>query len=114
MISGETGGGGGFCKVSSVEPCAVRPRESVAVAVTVTAPGEVPAVFSVAVVPLPLTVPPLAIQLATVTGTPSGLLALQAIVAASPTANAEAISQQPMVGGLFGGSGFTVYFAHQT
>src|SRR5258708_29721257 len=106
MISGETGGGGGFCKVSSVEPCAVRPRESVAVAVTVTAPGEVPAVFSVAVVPLPLTVPLVAIQFETVTGTPSRPLALPVIVAASPTPKGHGLAEQLMSGGLFRGREF--------
>src|ERR1700682_588863 len=84
MISGEIGGGGGFCNVSWFEPCAVRPRESVAVAVTVTAPGAAPAVFNVPVLPLPLMVPLVDVQLETVTGTPSGLLALHVTVAVPP------------------------------
>src|ERR1700716_1515309 len=108
MISGETGGGGGFCNVSWVEPCALRPLVSAAVAVTVTEPGEVPAVFSVAVLPLPLTVPLVAVQLETVTGTPSGLVALQVIVAVPPTSRVDGLAEQLMVGGFFGGSGFTV------
>ena len=48
----------------------------VQVAATVTGPGCRPAVFSVAEVPLPETEPVLEVQLATDTGTPSGLLQL--------------------------------------
>src|ERR1700704_4289395 len=108
MISGETGGGGGFCNVSWVEPCAVRPRVSVAVALTVNATGAAPAVFNVPVLPLPLMVPLVDVQLETVTGTPSGLLALHVTVAVPPTSKVDGLAEQLIVGGFFGGSGFTV------
>src|SRR5258708_13052520 len=52
------GGGGGFSTITCVEPCAVRPRVSVAVAFTVIAPGAAPGVFKVARLSLPLLVPP--------------------------------------------------------
>ncbi len=57
-----------------VEACPVKPRESVQVALTVTGPAEAPSVLRVAELPLPEIVPPLEVQLATETGTPSGLV----------------------------------------
>ena len=71
-----TGGGGGFSSVTWVDACPVRPRESVQVAFTVTGPGGTPVVFRVAELPLPEIVPALEVQLATETGTPSGLVQL--------------------------------------
>src|SRR6266545_4173373 len=56
----------------------LRPRWSLQVAFTVTVPGEAPVVFSVAVLPLPVMLPPVAVKLLTVTGTLSGLVRLHA------------------------------------
>src|SRR5205085_12199803 len=69
-----TGGRGGFSTVAVVDACPVSPRESVQVAVTVEPPGSRPAVFKVAELPLPETVPDVAVQFATETGTLSGLV----------------------------------------
>src|ERR1700752_4632358 len=68
------GGGGGFSTLTCVEPCELNPRESVHVAFTVTGPADAPVVFSVAVLPLPEMLPPVAVHPATVTGTLSGLV----------------------------------------
>jgi hypothetical protein len=65
-------------------------------------------VFSVAVLPLSLTVPLVDVQFETVTGTPSGLLTLQVTVAVAPTSKVEGLAEQLIVGGFFGGSGLTV------
>jgi hypothetical protein len=73
----------------------------------VIAPGEVPAVFSVAVLPLPEIVPLLAVQLLTLTGTPSGLVQVQVMVETPPACRDEGLAEHDMVGGFFGGS-FTV------
>jgi len=78
------GGGGGFSTMTCEEEFAVKPRESVQVAFTVIGPGDAPEVFRVATLPLPETLPPLALQPETVTGTPSGLVQLQVIVAGVP------------------------------
>src|ERR1700730_2820769 len=102
------GGGGGFSTVTCVEPCAVRPGASVAVAFTVMAPGAAPVVFTVAVLSLPLMVPAELVQFDTVTGTLSGLLALQVIVDVLPACTVDGLAEQLIVGGFFGGSGFTV------
>src|SRR5215470_10144340 len=59
------GGGGGFSTATCAEEFAVRPRESVHVALTVIWPGEAPVVLRVALLPLPDTVPPVALQPAT-------------------------------------------------
>jgi len=103
-----TAGGGGFSTVAWVEACPVKPRESVQVALIVMGPGCVPLVDKVAVLPLPETVPPLAVQLATETGTPSGLVQLQLTVTLAPACTLEGLAEQLMVGGFFGGRGFTV------
>jgi len=71
------------------------------------APGEAPAVFSVALLPLPEMVPLLAVQLLTLTGTPSGLVQVQVTVELPPTVRVVGFAEQDMVGGFFGGS-FTV------
>ena len=82
-ISGFTGGGGGFSTVTEAEEFAVSPRESVQVALTLTGPV-VPAVSSEAVLPEPVSLPLPAVQLATVTGTPSGLLHVQLMLEGVP------------------------------
>ena len=74
---GGGGGGGGFSTVTWVEAVAVKPRESVQVALTLMAPAGAPVVFRVAVLPLPETVPADAVQPLTVTGTLSGLVQVQ-------------------------------------
>jgi hypothetical protein len=84
---GGGGGGGGF----QPSPCslleAVNPRESVQVALTVMDPGEAPVVVSVAELPLPEMLPPLAVHPPTVTGTLSGLVQLQVMVAGASGLN---------------------------
>ena len=91
-----------------VDACAVSPRESVQVAVTVTEPGDIPAVFRVAELPLPETDPELDVQFATETGTPSGLVQLPARFTVPPGTRSLGLADKDMVGGFFGGSGFTV------
>jgi hypothetical protein len=71
-------------------------------------PGEAPVVFSVAELPPPETVPPLAVQLATETGTPSWLVQLHVTVMLAPACALDGLAEQLMVGGFFGGSGLTV------
>jgi hypothetical protein len=101
------GGGGGFSTVTWAEEFAVRPRESVQVALTVIWPGDAPVVLRVPVLPLPETVPPVALQPATFTGTPSGLVQVQVMVAVPPVWSEVGLAVQLMVGGFLGGS-FTV------
>src|SRR6516225_1741567 len=100
--SGE--GGGGACTVTAVEAAVFRPRESVQVAFTVIGPGDAPVEFKVAAFPLPETVPLLAVQPETVTGTPSGLVQVQVMVAVPPACRVVGLAEQLMVGGFFGGS----------
>ena len=99
--------------VTWVVDCAVNPRESVHVAVTVTGPGGSPAVFNVADDPLPETVPSVVVQLATETGTPSGLVQLADKFTDPPGVNWVGLADKLIVGGFFGGSGFTVKLAEQ-
>src|SRR5215831_15784328 len=108
-----TGGGGGVWTLIWVDPCAVKPRESVHVAVTVTGPGCRPAVFRVAEVPLPETEPAVDAQFATDTGTPSGLVQLPERFTVPPGTSSVGFADNDIVGGFFGGSGFTVKFAEQ-
>ena len=96
-----------------VEACVARPRESVQVAFTVTGPGCSPAVFKVADVPLPETVPAEDVQFATETGTPSGLVQFPERFTVPPGVRSVGFADRDMVGGFLGGSGFTVYFAEQ-
>src|SRR5260370_19840837 len=103
-----TGGGGGFCTVTCAEPCAVNPRESVQVAVTVTGPAGSPAVFRVAELPVPETVPVLEVQLATETGTLSGLVQLADTFTLPPGTSSVGLAANDIVAGLFGGNGLTV------
>ena len=94
-----------------VEACAFRPRESVQVAVTVTVPAASPAVLRVAEFPLPDTVPCVEVQFATDTGTLSGLVQSADTFTAPPGVNSVGLADKLIVGGFFGGSGFTVYVA---
>jgi hypothetical protein len=97
--------------VTCVEACAFNPRESVQVAVRVTVPGASPDVFSVAELPLPETVPCVDVQFATETGTLSGLVQLADTLTAPPRVSSVGLAERLIVGGFFGGSGFTVYVA---
>jgi hypothetical protein len=106
------GGGGGFSTDTEVDEDAVKPRESVHVALVVMVPGEAPVVFRVAVLPLPEMVPPLAVQPPTVTGTLSGLVQVQVIVAEVPGCRVVGLTEQENCGGFFGGS-FTLKLAVQ-
>ena len=81
----------------------MRPRESVQVALTVIGPAGAPVVLRVAVLPSPESVPAVAFQPATVTGTPSGLLQVQVTVAGLPVCTLAGFAEQVMVGGFFGG-----------
>jgi hypothetical protein len=65
-------------------------------------------VFKVAVLSVPLMVPAELVQFDTVTATLSGLLALQVIVDVPPACTVDGLAEQLIVGGFFGGSGFTV------
>src|SRR5579871_3158056 len=103
-----TGGGGGFCSVTCVVACPASPRESVQVAVTVTGPAGAPEVFRVTELPLPVIVPPVACQLATETGTLSGLVQFADRFTFPPVTTSFGLADNDMVGGFFGGSGFTV------
>ena len=95
------------------DACAARPRESVQTALTVTGPGDKPAVFRVAELPVPETVPALAVQLATETGTPSGLVHAAVRFTIPPGANSVGFADTDIVGGFFGGRGLMVKFAEQ-
>src|SRR5580698_1337449 len=107
-ISGLTCGGGGFSSVTCVEAWPLSPRESVQVAVTVTGPAAAPAVLRVAELPPPETAPPVDVQLATVTGTPSGLVQEADRFTLPPMTRSVGLADSDMVGGFFGGNGFTV------
>ena len=72
----------------------MRPRESVQVALTVIEPAGAPVVFRVAVLPSPESVPAVAFQPATVTGTPSGLLQVQVTVAGLPVCTLAGFAEQ--------------------
>ena len=106
------GGGGGTSTVTWDELDAVRPRESVQVALTVMGPAPAPVVLRVAVPPSPETLPPVAVQPLIVTGTLSGLVHVQVRVEGVPACTEVGFAEQDMVGGFFGGS-FTVNVAVQ-
>jgi len=74
----------------------------------VIVPGATPVVFSVAVLPLPETLPLLAVQLATEVETLSGLVQVQVTVTLAPACTVEGLAEQLMVGGFFGGKGLMV------
>src|SRR4029077_5576009 len=85
---------GGFSTATCVDACPVRPRASVQVAPTVAEPAEAPAVLRVAVLPLPDTEPPVAVQFATETGTPSGLVQVQVMLAEPPITTEDGLAEQ--------------------
>src|SRR5215469_16246605 len=60
LILLQVGGGGGFSMPTVVVHCPVKPRESVAVTVTLIGPEGAPVVSRVAVVPVPLILPAVA------------------------------------------------------
>jgi hypothetical protein len=91
---------------------AVNPRESVQVALIVIGPDDAPVVVRVPVLPLPEMLPPLAVHPPTVTGTLSGLVQEQEIVAGVPVCTVEGLAEQEICGGFLGGS-LTVKFAVQ-
>ena len=64
--------------------------------------------LKVAELPLPETFPPVAVQLATDTGTPSGLVQAAVRVTLPPGGTLVGLADNDMVGGFFGGNGFTV------
>ena len=68
--------------------------------------------LSDAVDPLPETLPPVEVQLLTVTGTLSGLVQVQVMVELPPACKVDGLAEHDIVGGFFGGS-FTVKFAEQ-
>ena len=105
------GGGGGFSTVTGLELLAVRPRESVQVALTVIVPdgcsggvesGGTAVAGDGATAGSPTT--------RSVTGTLSGLVQVQVSVEAVPAWTDVGFAEQDMVGGFFGGS-FTVKVA---
>ena len=75
---------GGFSTVTELVVEPVNPRESVQVALMVMGPGDAPLVFNVAEFPLPEILPPLEVHPPTVTGTLSGLVQVQLMVAGVP------------------------------
>jgi hypothetical protein len=96
--------------VTVLEAEAVKPRESVQVAFTVIGPEEAPVVVSVAELPLPAMLPPLAVQLPTVTVALSGLVQAQVMVEGVPASTAAGLTEQEICGGF---SGFTMKLAEQ-
>jgi hypothetical protein len=107
---GGGGGGGAAFTVTVLEFVAVKPRESVQVAVTVTGPAEAPVVVRVAELPLPEMLPPVEVHPPTVTVALSGLVQLQVMVEDPPTSTVVGLAEQEICGGF---SGFTVKFAEQ-
>jgi hypothetical protein len=85
----------------------------VQVALTAIAPGDTPAVLSVAEPPVLETVPPLAVQPATLTGTRSGLVQLADKFTVPPAGTLIGLAEIDRVGGFIGGSGFMVKSAEQ-
>jgi uncharacterized lipoprotein YbaY len=65
-------------------------------------------VFKVTELPVPETVPPVAVQLATEMGTLSGLVQEAFRVTLPPGATLTGLADKEIVGGFFGGNGFTV------
>jgi hypothetical protein len=85
----------------------------VQVALAATAPGEAPALLSAAEPPVPETVPPTDVQVEIVTGTPSGLVQWADKSTVPPAGTFIGLAEIDIVGGFFGGSGFTVKLAEQ-
>jgi hypothetical protein len=65
-------------------------------------------VFKVAELPLPETVPALAVQPPTETGTLSGLVQLADRFEVPPACTVDGLAERDTVGGFFGGNAFTV------
>jgi hypothetical protein len=65
-------------------------------------------VLRVAELPLPETDPPVEVQLATETGTLSGLVQEAVRLTAPPATTLAGLADNDMVGGFFGGSGLIV------
>jgi hypothetical protein len=112
LLACGAGAGGGFSTVTEVDVEAVKPRESVQVAPTLMGPEEAPVVLRVAEFPLPEMLPPLVVHPPTVTGTLSGLVQVQLMVALLPAWSDVGLAEQEICGGFLGGS-FTVKFAVQ-
>src|SRR6266446_5887134 len=110
-VGPEGGGGGGISTVTVVLADVLSPRVSVQTALTVTVAGLGP-LLSVAVFPLPEMLPSLAVQLATVTGTESGLVHVQETLTVAPAGTVDGLAEQLMLGGFFGGS-LTMKLAEQ-
>jgi hypothetical protein len=85
----------------------------VQVALTAIVPGDTPAVLSVAEPPVPETAPSIDVQVEIVTGTPSGLVQLADKSTVLPAGTLIGLAKIDIVGGFFGGSGFTVKLAEQ-
>ena len=96
--------------VTEADAEAFKPRESVQVALTVTAPGVAPVVFKVAEFPLPEMLPELALHPATVTGTLSALVHVHEIVDEPPISTDVGLAEQDICGGF---RGFSVNFDEQ-
>src|SRR5512137_3221726 len=103
-------GAGGVSIVTCAVPELVKPRESVQVALTVMGPGAAPLVFKLAVLPVPLTVPAVAVQPATFTCILSGLVQSQLMLTVPPACKEAGLAEQLRLGGFLGGS-LTVKFA---
>ena len=91
------GGTGGFSTVTELEVEAVKPRESVQVALILIDPGEAPVVSRVAEFPLPEILPPLEVHPPTVTGTLSGLVQVQVMVAGLPGWTVDGLAEQDVI-----------------
>jgi len=110
LSTGGGGGGGGLFNVTELEVEAVKLRESVQVAFTVTGPAEAPVVVSVAELPLPAMLPALDVQPPTVTLALSGLVQEQVMVEGVPISTVPGFAVQENCGGF---SGFTLKLAVQ-
>ena len=95
------------------KPSPVKPRESEQVALTVICAGRsARRIQGCRSCRLPEMLPPVAVQLETVTGTLSGLVQVEVMVDVARPARIVGFAEQDMVGGFFAGS-FTVKFAVQ-
>src|SRR5574341_1019267 len=98
------GAGGGASTFTMVVVASDRPRSSVQVAFTLTAPEGSPAVSRVALSPEPESWPAFALHPPIVTGRLSGLVQLQLMVEASPERTVDGLAEQEIRGGFLGGS----------
>src|SRR6266849_1624362 len=109
-LSTTGGGSGGLFSVTELEVEAVKLRESVQVAFTVTGPAGAPVVVSVAELPLPAMLPALEVQPPPVTLALSALVQEQVMVEGVPISTVSGFAVQENCGGF---SGFTVKLAVQ-